>query len=158
MIYERFDAAVPADNEAKKLQAAAHGEIHDAQANQSPPAGPKMTLVQIARICHDANAAYCVTLHDHSRKRWAFAPAWQRNSVIASVEHALANPATTPLEIHEHWLKAQRADGWIHGYTKNFEAKTHPDIVPYDDLPREQQVKDHLLLAIIRAMTPYTKE
>jgi hypothetical protein len=36
---------------------------------------------------------------------------------------------------------------------KDPEAKTHPCLVPYDDLPEYQQLKDRVFLAIRRELT-----
>jgi hypothetical protein len=41
--------------------------------------------------------------------------------------------------------------GWKYGETKDPEAKTHPCIVPFEDLPAEQQFKDKLFRTIVHA-------
>jgi len=33
-------------------------------------------------------------------------------------------------------------------------AKTHPDLVPFDQLPEHEKQKDRLFLAIVRALAP----
>jgi hypothetical protein len=38
----------------------------------------------------------------------------------------------------------KRSEGWEHGETKDVERKTHPCLVPYDELPPEQKRKDEL--------------
>ena len=42
--------------------------------------------------------------------------------------------------------------GWRYGASKDAEAKTHPCLVPFDRLPRDQRVKNVLFIAIVRAM------
>ena len=44
------------------------------------------------------------------------------------------------------------ADGWGYGETKDPEAKTHPCMVAFDQLPREQQAKDFIFRSIVHAM------
>jgi hypothetical protein len=44
-------------------------------------------------------------------------------------------------------------EGWVYGETKDPVAKTHPCLVAYNDLPIEQQVKDHLFRAVVKALT-----
>jgi len=106
----------------------------------------------IARVCHEANRAWCAEHGDQSQPPWDAAPEWQRTSAIAGVEHALANPDGTPRDSHESWLKHKDADGWTYGPVKDPEAKTHPCMLPYDELPPEQRAKDALFTAIVRAL------
>jgi hypothetical protein len=42
----------------------------------------------------------------------------------------------------------------VYGEVKDAEKKTHPCIVPYKDLPPEQQAKDHLFKAVVSALAP----
>jgi hypothetical protein len=44
------------------------------------------------------------------------------------------------------------AEGWKLGPVKNPEAKEHPCLVPFDDLPVEQKVKDYLFRGVVRAL------
>ena len=96
-------------------------------------------IVAIAAVCHAVNAAYCRSLGDESQKSWLEAPEWQRNSAIAGVQFIIDNPDSTPADQHASWLAVKEADGWVYGEVKDEEAKTHPCMVPYDDLPPEQR-------------------
>jgi hypothetical protein len=107
----------------------------------------------IARVCHEVNRAYCQAIGDFSQAPWDEAPQWQKDSAIAGVKHALANPNTTPEQSHESWLAQKRADGWTWGPKKNPDVKLHPCFRPYAELPTEQKVKDYLFLAICRALS-----
>lgn len=106
----------------------------------------------IARVCHEANRAYCRELRDDSQPSWDDAPAWQKESAIAGVAMHLADRATTPQSSHHAWSEHKRERGWVHGPVKDPDAKTHPCLVPFDELPIEQQKKDTLFLAIVRAL------
>ena len=112
---------------------------------------------QIARICHEANRAYCIGLGDMSQLSWDEAPEWQRKSAIIGVKFTLANPDAKPSRSHESWLSEKELDGWRYGEVKDPVAKTHPCFVPYDDLPAEQKIKDHLFQAVVRAVVPVSK-
>ena len=57
---------------------------------------------------------------------------------------------TTPEESHENWRKVKDAEGWVYGPVKDAEAKTHPCMVPYEELPSAQIIKDHLFQAVVR--------
>ena len=114
-----------------------------------------MKLVDIARICHEADRAYCLTLGDSGQPPWDEALEWQRDSALKGVRFHLARPTSSPRESHESWLKVKQADGWVYGPVKDAKAKTHPCCVPYDQLPAEQKAKDYLFLGICRALEPF---
>lgn len=106
-------------------------------------------VLAIAMTCHEANRAYCAYLGDDSQKPWADAPDWQRESALKGVEFHLANPDAGDAASHDSWMAQKVADGWVYGETKDEEKKTHPCIVPFDQLPKEQQFKDALFRAIV---------
>lgn len=110
-----------------------------------------MTTEEIAKVCHEANRAYCETLGDTSQPKWEDAPEWQRTSAVHGVE-AARNPAAKPSDSHEAWLAEKRATGWKYGPVKDPAKKEHPCFVPHADLPPEQKAKDVLFLAVARAL------
>jgi len=105
----------------------------------------------IAAACHDANRAYCESIGDLSQKPWDDAPDWQKDSAAKGVVGVLFY-GNTPEQSHESWMSQKRAEGWVYGTVKDPEAKTHPCMVPYSELPPEQQRKDHLFGDVCRAM------
>ena len=113
-----------------------------------------MTSAEIAKVCHEANKALCEALGDTSQVPWDEAPAWQCESAIDGVEFNLAHPDVPASASHDNWLKAKEADGWKFGAVKDAEKKEHPCFVPYEELPKEQQAKDHLFKAIVAALYP----
>ena len=115
----------------------------------------QQALEATARICHEANAALCRAFGDDSQPAWDDAPRWQRESAIAGVEHAWGDLGAKPSDSHESWLKVKEAEGWVYGAVKDPDAKppTHPCIVPFEELPPEQQAKDYIFLAIARSAT-----
>lgn len=113
-----------------------------------------MNKTQIARVCHEANRAYCEALGDYSQVEWINAPQWQVDSAIKGVELHSEHHDAGPQASHESWLAQKVADGWIYGETKDAEAKTHPCMVPFDDLPPAQQAKDFIFRGIVLALQP----
>jgi len=111
-----------------------------------------MTDEDIARVCHEANRAYCATLEDDSQVPWSDAPDWQRTSAIKGVRFTLEHPHSGPAASHESWLAEKQATGWKYGPTKDAEKKEHPCFVPYERLPHVQRQKDALFQAIVRAL------
>lgn len=113
-----------------------------------------MDTVSIARVCHEANRGYQAAAPTEGipvAPPWDEFPLDQQLGVIEGVRLALTG--ATPAHLHTAWCDAKVRDGWAYGSVKDAEAKTHPCLVPYDDLPDEQRVKDDLFLAIVEALT-----
>lgn len=110
-----------------------------------------MEVHDIAKICHEANKAYCESLLDFSQKSWEYAPEWQCISAIKGVQFIINNPNASPSASHESWMEEKTRDGWKYGPIKNAEKKEHPCYVSYDQLPLEQRRKDYIFGAIVRA-------
>lgn len=114
------------------------------------------TIEGVARIAHEINAAYCRSIGDNSQPTWPEAADNIKASAVDGVKFRLANPDAPPGEAHRNWLKFKEADGWRYGEVKDVEAKIHPCIVPFEDLPLEQQVKDHLFCQVVDSLRPFT--
>lgn len=111
--------------------------------------------ISIARVCHEANRAYCLALGDTSQVPWDDAPEWQKASAIDGVEKHLASPnGLPPSASHDAWLAQKRQDGWKYGPAKDAEKREHPCFVPYEDLPEEQKRKDTLFGKVVEALRP----
>lgn len=104
----------------------------------------------IAAAAHMANRAVCQAQGDNSQVPWEDAPDWQCESAIKGVLAALKG--ATPEQSHEGWCAHKRADGWTFGQVKDAEAKTHPCLVPYAELPAGQKLKDEVYIATVRSM------
>ncbi|ANJ65198.1 putative RyR domain-containing protein [Erwinia phage vB_EamP_Frozen] len=107
-------------------------------------------ITMIARLCHQANKAYCESLGDFSQPDWEDAPSEIRASAMFGVEFHL-EADRTPAESHENWMKQKILDGWMYGPVKNFETKEHPLLVDYDQLPQEHKSKDYIFRGIVNA-------
>jgi len=103
----------------------------------------------IAKVCHEAIKAFCEAYDDFSQKSWNDADEWQRQSTIKSVQYRLANPGASHSAQHDAWMADKIANGWKYGVIKNAQAKTHPCIVPYDQLPEIEKQKDALFQSIV---------
>lgn len=110
-------------------------------------------IALVAGIAHENNRTYCAAIGDHSQLPWEQAPEWQKLSALKGVAHILNNPNAGPGDSHRSWLAEKEADGWVFGEVKDAEAKTHPCMVPFDQLPPEQQMKDHLFVGIVRTLS-----
>lgn len=115
-------------------------------------------FIEIAKICHQANKAYCENIGDNSQPNWEDAPQWQRDSAIKGVAYHMQTENSSPAQSHESWLKEKREAGWKYGPVKDPEKKEHPCFVPYEELPVEQKLKDYIFKAIVDAFKQAEEE
>lgn len=109
---------------------------------------------RIAQQAHELNRAYCAALGDDSQPAWDDAPEWQKASAFAGVEFHVEHPFAGDSASHDNWMAQKEAEGWKYGETKNPEKKEHPCMVPFDQLPTEQQAKDALFRHTVHALAP----
>lgn len=115
--------------------------------------GLQLTAEQIAIVCHEANRALQrVTADPVPSPPWDEAPGWQRESAVDGVRNILDGTVISSEQSHESWCAHRRAAGWTYGETKDAEAKTHPCLVPYAELPAEERAKDSLFGAVVAAL------
>lgn len=113
-----------------------------------------MEVQVIAEVCHQANRVIQRHNGDLISLPWDEESAETRASVVDGVQNVISG--ATPEQSHENWLQFTNNHGWRYGAVKDEEAKTHPLIVPYADLPPEQKVKDALFVGIVKALSePY---
>lgn len=113
-----------------------------------------MKIEDVARTCHEANRIYCQSHGDLSQPTWDGAPDWQKQSAMGGVRFHMLHPNSNPADSHANWLKQKVDEGWKFGPVKDPDKKEHPCIMPYECLPLQQQYKDHLFIAIVRALEP----
>jgi hypothetical protein len=113
------------------------------------------SIEQVARVAHEANAALCVSIGEDSKVSWDEAPGWQRESAISSVRFLLENPDAQPRALHERWMRHKLESGWRYGQLKDAEARTHPCLVPFEQLSPGQKAKDHLFVGVVLALVPF---
>ncbi len=74
-----------------------------------------------------------------------------RQSAIDGVQAVVNDPTITPAKSHENWMKFKASQGWTYGETKDEEVKTHPCMVPYEDLPQDERYKDELFVDTVKS-------
>lgn len=96
-------------------------------------------LDRAARICHLCWVSYQLGAgQGYNLEPDANDLASHRDAIAA----ILANPTMTAAENHENWMRFRQSEGWVWGPVKDKEKKTHPDLVPFDQLPDVEQRKD----------------
>lgn len=112
----------------------------------------KLSVEEVAKICHEVNKSYCESIGDNSVPSWDDAPEWQKETVVNGVNFHLCNPDSSPSDSHNNWMKKKEEEGWKYGPIKDPENKEHPCYVPYQELPREQQSKDYIFMSIVKTI------
>lgn len=106
----------------------------------------------VAMVCHEANRAWCEANDDFSQPAWKDAPIWQRDSALNGVIFHSEHPDAGDSASHDNWMAEKVRDGWVYGAIKDPVAKTHPCMVPFHELPKEQQIKDAVFRSIVHAI------
>lgn len=104
-----------------------------------------------AHLAHEANRAYAASIGEDPKPAWEDATEETRQSARNGVVFHWDNPKITPVESHNNWLKFKEAGGWHYGPVIDHERLTHPQFVPYKDLPEEQKRKDYIFKAVVLA-------
>ena len=113
-----------------------------------------MHAAQIARVVHEANRALQIEQADPTipvSTSWDDLDQETRDSAIQGV-YGVRDDGNTPEQSHEGWMRFKIDNGWIFGPVKDEAKKEHPLLVPYDELPESQRVKDHLFVAIVKTL------
>lgn len=105
---------------------------------------------QIARIAHGAAAELAIVLGDPAMPPWSSFPKDQQDGVISGVK--AGRYGATPEALHEKWVTEKVAAGWTLGAVKDATTKTHPLLVPFDQLPPGDRAKDYLFAGVCAAM------
>ena len=115
-------------------------------------------VAMIAMACHGANAAYAGSLGEKPAPPWDKMDEAHKQSVFTGVRLHAENPHLGDEAAHSSWMEAKLKEGWVFGEQKDAEKKTHPCLVPYAELPKEQQFKDALFRAIVLSLAPVLAE
>lgn len=112
-----------------------------------------MNVGQVARVVHEANRALQIEQDDPTipvSVSWDELDQETKDSAIDGILTVLNG--ATPEESHENWVQFKISHGWTLGPVKDEQKKEHPLLVPYDELPESQKIKDDLFVAIVNAL------
>jgi hypothetical protein len=98
-----------------------------------------------ARAAYDAN---CKLIGDPDPTPWSLLGD-QAYGYLKAVDSLGENLDRTLEDQHEAWRAARLGDGWMYGTMKDTVNKTHPNLVAYSELPKEQKFKDQLFRTVV---------
>ena len=55
----------------------------------------------------------------------------------------------TPEQAHNSWMESYFKMGWKYGKERDALKKTHPDLVPFSELPQDERDKDAIFLTLV---------
>lgn len=107
----------------------------------------------VARVMHEAVRAFQSANNQSPSPHWNKAPKWMKKASIEAVEFRISNPNASAADQHDQWSEEKKHAGWKFGSSKDAEEKTHPLLIPYEELPFIERQKDALVASIITALT-----
>jgi hypothetical protein len=109
-------------------------------------------IESIACIIHEMNRRWHQLLGDDSVIPWDDMPNDEAETILVAVRAALEDIPKTPEDQHIAWMLYKEVQGWKYGPQKDPVQRTHPCMVPYNELPPTQQIKDKFFVAIVEAL------
>jgi hypothetical protein len=109
------------------------------------------TDLQIAETVHAVNGVLQqVNGEAHRQPPWELLTAAERERVLSLVRQFRFG--AIPRQVHERWCEAMAEAGWSYGEVWSAEARTHPNLVPFEELGYRQRVKDRMAQQVVMVM------
>lgn len=111
------------------------------------------TIEKIAKVAHEINRQYCYAIGEWGDQYpWHSAPQWKKDLTYDRVNFLLQHPNAGPDALHNQWMEHKIKQGWAYGPVKDPYRKDHPCILPFEELPKEQQAKDYLFRSVVNQL------
>ena len=117
-----------------------------------------MFRVQIAMLAHGVVNGYRKAAGLDPMPAFADLGAAEQDELLGNVDFWLANPSAPIAASHESWLARGIADGWRLSETLDQQAKLSPFIRPFDTLPKDVVMMEHLFRAAVDSVTSAQKD
>lgn len=107
----------------------------------------------IAIVCYEAVKAF-LEQNQTYLSSWELSNKEDRESLLDYIEFVFkTNQSSRNSGLHDFWFNNMKEVGWKVG-PLNFEEKTHPFLIPFDQLPEIERQKDALIIGIIDSFLP----
>lgn len=110
------------------------------------------TVEFVAILVHQLNDTYRSLIGETPKGAWETLDEDVKQSTVKGIVYILQNPDVTPAEVHAKWVEERTCEGWSFGETMDPDAKTHPCLTPYEDLPLAHRMKDYLYCSTVKAV------
>ena len=127
-----------------------HGDVFVNLHYTNPNTPASDVFDEICRIAHEANRIVQRINGEEVDGPWEQISKAKQTSTIAGVTKVMEGE--TPEELHESWVYHKLKLGWTYGPEKSEDKKTHPCMVPYNQLSRNDRVKDHMFQNVVNAI------
>lgn len=123
-----------------------------------PPTRRGYSDLHVALVCHKANQGIQQAQKLHGNDQVTLPGELidlHPDLLAAAIEGVRAirsGETQNPRQHHERWTEFLAGRGW-HPGERHREAKTHPNLVPWADLPPGERDKDRVLLGIVVSLT-----
>lgn len=105
----------------------------------------------LAEVSYEAVQSFNEAVGEVRGNSWAFASVEDQSQFRHAVASKLRYPSS-PQQTHASWLRSQVDQGWKFGKVFSEEAKTNPNLLPYEALPDTVRIKDALLHSVISTL------
>lgn len=78
---------------------------------------------------------------------------WFEVGAVGAVKYAQNSLSVSPQEFYRIWCENRVSEGWSYGSVLDFETKQHPEMVSWEQLNSNIQLKVKLFLRIIVALS-----
>ena len=65
--------------------------------------------------------------------------------------------SNSPEELHGSWMQSYFTMGWVYGPVYNREVRTHPDLIPYEQLGKLEKDKDAVFISLCEISLLYIR-
>lgn len=130
-----------------------HPPIPNSPREPSHHAGMTMTETQLdllAATAHELNRKYRLSIGESADPHWEDVSPEMRRSTLIGVQGALSG--NTLAQQHESWMQERLSNGWVYGPVTDKPNRVHACLVPYEQLPAEQRLKDLLFRNVVLAL------
>ncbi|MBM4275973.1 MAG: RyR domain protein [Deltaproteobacteria bacterium] len=136
----------------EKLGRAIHEKYLEAQRGKMPPDDPAMQPWETLREdLKESNRQQADQIPDKLQALgYTYKPA--KGPRAAKFRFTPPEVETLAKMEHDRWMAEKRAAGWTYGPVKDAGKKTHPSLLPWEELPEEEKDKDRQAVRAIPAL------
>lgn len=93
-----------------------------------------LEIEKIAEIAYETNVLYANAI-GKKEPGWAKMKKDDKQMAINDAQFYADNPSSLPDALHNVWLREMEENGYQYGEQEDGDEKTHPHVIPYEQLP-----------------------